>query len=342
MGGVHPTLAPEQCLQHCTSVVRGEAESIWKTVLYDAQNQNLKPLYHGDMIEDMSLVPIPGRNFFKNPNQPAAYFQATRGCGGTCDFCYLNYTGWNSHRKRNVADVIGELKLIPQRFILIVDDNLFVDRDYAIQLLREMAPIKKYWWAQAPTTICFDEELLQAAYNAGCFALSIGFQTINKSSLDLAKITQNRIEKYRQAVQNVHSHKILIDGTFIFGFDSDPPTIFANTVQAVRNMKLDAHTFYMLTPYPGTPYYQRLKDEGRIVDHNLAHYDWDHAVIQPRLMTADQLNEGVAWAYDTLSTSPIRWLIKHLARNSWLPFRSLSLAWFLLKQNFPQRYSVDY
>jgi len=342
MGGVHPTLMPDECLDHCDTVVRGEAENVWRDVLRDAAENTLRPVYEGGVASDLSLVPTPRRDLFRAPRQAAAYVQATRGCGWTCEFCYLQYTGWGEHRKRPVERVVGEIRGIGQRIILFVDDNLFVDRDYALALLREVTPLRRFWWAQAPITVCFDEELLEACARSGCFALSVGFQTVSGPSIEEARVAQNRVERYGEAARNLHRHRILVDGTFIFGFDGDPPTIFDDTVAAVRDMDLDSYTFYMLTPYPGTPYFERLARAGRIVDQDWAHYDWDHAVLQPGSMSADELARGVARVYDALDTSWLRWAMRGLLRNRWALARSPRLAAFLVRQNAPQRYGITY
>ncbi len=342
MGGVHPNLMPEECLQNCDAVVRGEVELVWQDVLRDAERGELAPTYDGQVVTDMSLIPNPRRDLYSSPRQPAAYFQATRGCGRTCEFCYLQYVGWGPHRKRPIDRVIAEMRTIPQRFVIIVDDNLFVDRDYAMELFREMIPLKKFWWAQTPVTACLDEELLEAAYRSGCFAVCVGFQSINRASLEQADIVKNRVEHYCEAVRNLHRHRILVDGSFIFGFDPDPPTIFRDTIEAIRDMKLDNQTLYTLTPYPGTPYFKQLEQEGRIIDRDWSHFDWDHVVLQPKGMTAEELDRGMDWAFKEVNVGGFRWMMQRIMRNSWVLARSPRLAAFLLHQNFPQRRNVDY
>jgi len=342
MGGVHATLMPEECLEHCDAVVRGEAEPVWEQVLHDASRRGLAGLYEGDAAIDLAVAPIPRRELFHNPRQPAAYVQMTRGCGWTCRFCYLQHVGWGTFRTRPLERVMVELATIDQRVLLIVDDNLFVDREYALALFAEMEPLRKFWWAQAPVTACFDDELLDAAFRSGCFSLSVGFQTVSKASLEEAQIAQNRVDQYCEAVRNLHRHRILVDGTFIFGFDADPPTVFDDTVEAVRDMRLDSYTFYMLTPYPGTEFFRQYEQEGRIVDRNWSHYDWDHAVIRPERMSAEELTKGVARAYQKLDSSWLRWALRGVVHRGWALTRSAELTRFLIRQNWPSRYAVDY
>lgn len=342
MGGVHATLMPRECLRHSKAVVRGEAERAWGQVLADGEARRLQPLYEGGVLDDMARVPAPRRDLYRPQPREAAYVQATRGCGGRCTFCYLGHVGWGAFRPRPVAAVVEELRALAQRFVLFVDDNLWADRAYAVALFDAMAPLGKLWWAQAPVTVGEDHALLEAARSAGCFALSIGFKSINRAAIGEARVVQNRVDQYCETVRAVRSQRILVDGTFIFGFDSDPPTIFRDTVAAIRELGLDAHTFYLLTPYPGTTCFEQLEREGRIVDHNWAHYDWDHAVLQPLQITLDQLRDGVAWAYRELERSPGRWAMRQVIRNGRTLMRSPRLAMFLLRQNWPQRHDVNY
>lgn len=342
LGGIHPTLMTEEALTHADAVVRGEAEPVWHEILRDAAARALGGTYEGGCLADLSLVPVPRRDLMGCARHDAVYVQATRGCGLTCKFCYLQYTGWGGFRKRPIDSVIAEMRALPQRIMLIVDDNLFVDREYALALFAAMAPLKKFWWAQAPTTVAFDEEMLVAAYRAGCFAMSLGFQTICRESMAQADVRQNRVERYCEVVRNLHRQHILVDATFIFGFDADPPGIFRDTVEAVRDMQLDSTTFYTFTPYPGTAPFVDLDKQGRILHRDWARYDWDHAVHRPARMSPEELEAGIASAYKALDAAPLRWLASNLMRNLWVVGRSPHLARFLLRQNMPERYELTY
>lgn len=342
MGGVHPTLQPRECLKHCSAVVRGEAEPVWARVLDDAARGELEPIYEGGVLEDLSQIPIPRRDLYGPPRQNPAYLQATRGCGWKCRFCYLQDVGWGAFRGRPIDHVVAELRATEAPVVALVDDNLFVNRRYALDLLGELRGLGKHWWAQAPSTVCMDDELLEAAKRSGCFALSIGFQTIHSGSLKQARVGQNRIDRYCAQVHNVRRHRILVDSTWIFGFDDDPPTIFGETAEAIQDMGVDAYSLYFLTAYPGTPEYDRIEAEGRIVERDLARFDWDHPVVRPRLMSTDDLARGVAQAYQRLDGSALRWLVRSLTRNQWLPRSEPYLAAYLLSNTFYQPYRVDY
>jgi radical SAM superfamily enzyme YgiQ (UPF0313 family) len=316
LGGIHPTLMAEEALLHADAIVRGEAETIWKQVLGDAENDKLSGIYEGGTTHDMSQIPFPRRDLYGPRPQPAVWVQATRGCGLCCKFCYLQYTGWGAHRQRPIEAVIEEMSTLTQPITFIVDDNLYIDRDYAMSLMEKMIPLKLKWWSQAPTTVAYDKELLDLARRSGCFSFSIGFQTINKSSIDQCQIMQNRVERYQEIVATLHEANILVDATFIFGFDSDPPTIFRDTVAAIHDLEIDAYAFYFLTPYPGTPYFEQLEQEGRIFDRDWANYDWTYVVHQPKRMSLAELVNGFRWAYRTLDST---FQPTGFQKNQWTP-----------------------
>jgi len=161
LGGIHPSLMPDECLQHADAVVIGEAENVWTEVLDDISHGSLKKIYHGGYIRDLDKIPFPRRDLF-----PKQYFsgplQITRGCVNACRYCYLQSVPWKEWRKReNLDRVCEEIRQIENKNIFIIDDNLFVDLDYAKRVCESIAPLKRNFGIQAPTTIAKDDELLE-------------------------------------------------------------------------------------------------------------------------------------------------------------------------------------
>ena len=152
IGGVHACLMPEECLQHADAIVIGEAEYVWPQLLKDAAAGALKKTYQQDKPTDMDDVPIPRRDLLRQ-NSLVGMIQATRGCNHACKFCYLPSVPWHQHRRRSPDKVYEEMKGMKQNVVFFVDDNLFVDEEYAIALCEKIAPLKKAWSVQAPTTI---------------------------------------------------------------------------------------------------------------------------------------------------------------------------------------------
>ena len=322
LGGVHPTIMPEECLGHADSVVIGEAEYLWKDILRDADRGKLEKTYRSERLTDMNDIPIPRRDLLGEPSWFATV-QATRGCPNSCRYCYLPSVPWREFRRRAPELVQEEVRQLSQRLLFFVDDNIFADREYALDVFRRIAPLRKVWSIQAPTTIADDDELLDAMASAGCFNLQIGFQSFNRKSLDLAAVSHNAVEKYRVLVEKLHARKILATGFFIFGFDTDGPDSFDATVEAIRRIDLDDANLYILTPYPGTSLYAQFQKEGRLLEgKSRFQFGWSHAVFRPQLMPPDELELGVQRAYDSLHG--------HFRRRL---ARALLKRWMLLVRN---------
>jgi radical SAM superfamily enzyme YgiQ (UPF0313 family) len=222
-------------------------------------------------------------------------------------------------RLREMGAVVDEIRALQQKIILFVDDNVFCQRDYTKEFLRAITPLKKRWWIQAPTNIYEDEALIPLMAESGCYCVSIGFQTCSNSTNESESILQNRVEHYSALVKMLHHQGILVDGTFIFGFDTDDRSTFAATEDLIRTLGLDTYTFYFLTPYPGTPYFTQFKNEDRLLHNDWSRFDWDHVVLRPKQMAAEELAEGVKALYQRLDRG---YFFQHGMRNFWLHRRN--------------------
>ena len=299
MGGVHPCLMPSECLEHVDAIVVGEAEYVWPQVLADVAAGTLKQTYRQERPTDLDDVPIPRRDLLRQDPR-VGMIQATRGCHHACRFCYLPSVPWHAHRRRSLDKVYRELAGMQQDFVFFVDDNLFVDEEYAIALCNQIAPLKKIWSVQAPTTITRNPRLLEAMHASGCFSVQVGFQTVHPDSLRHAGVVQNQVDSYRQIVRQFHEHRILVQGFFIFGFDNEDARIFAAAEASIKQMGIEDALLYILTPYPGTPIYEQLEREGRLLPRQRDDYGWANAVFQPAHMTPEELEQGVQRTYDNL------------------------------------------
>ncbi|MGA2801705.1 MAG: radical SAM protein [Verrucomicrobiota bacterium] len=329
IGGVHACLMQEECLQHADAIVIGEAEYVWPQVLKDAAAGTLKKTYQQDKPTDMDDVPIPRRDLLRH-DPLVGMIQATRGCNRACKFCYLPSVPWHLHRRRSPDKVYAEMKGMKQNVVFFVDDNLFVDEEYAIALCEKIAPLKKAWSVQAPTTITKNLRLLKAMQKSGCFFVQVGFQAVHPDSLQRAGVVQNKIENYQEVVRRFHDHGILVQGFFIFGFDNEDQRIFKTAETYIKQMGIEDALLYILTPYPGTPIYDQLKREGRLLSHEREKYGWANAVFMPAKMTARELEQGVQETYENLFTFFKRRAPKQILK--WLPFfirhpRVLMIAW---------------
>jgi radical SAM superfamily enzyme YgiQ (UPF0313 family) len=173
-----------------------------------------------------------------------------------------------------------------------VDDNIISNRAYARQFLRSIADLGLHWFGQASMNIASDPEILKLCQQSGCKGLFLGFETLSPATLASVGKRVNRPDEYFEVVQKIHDHGIGIDGSFVFGFDTDDAGVFERTLEFVLKAKLEVAYFSILTPYPGTRLHRRLAQEDRILTQDWSTYDANHVVFRPKQFTPDQLLEG--------------------------------------------------
>jgi radical SAM superfamily enzyme YgiQ (UPF0313 family) len=294
LGGMHPTLNPDEALQHATAIVAGDAEGIWPEVVEDAKKGRLSGIYKNDMPHLLAGVKTPPRNLLDRRHYSTVHaVQATRGCPHGCEFCAVSAFNQKTHRKRPVEEVAAEIERIRDRFIIFVDDNLTADREYAESLFKALIPLKKKWVSQSTLAIADDPDFVRLAAESGCVGLFVGLETFSEKNLASVGKSCHRVNQYRKAIRRFHSAGIAVEAGIVFGFEGDTPDVFAHTLGILDRLEVDAVQVSILTPLPGTPAFQKMK--GRIHDHDWSNYDFHHAVFKPKRMSSEELQTGHDW-----------------------------------------------
>ena len=297
LGGVHPTLLPEEAQRHADSVVVGYAEECWPELLRDFVGGRLKSRYNQSPGLKLVNLPFPLRRMYDSSLfHVADTIEATRGCVYQCDFCVVP-AAWGGPLQKPVADVVADLKQIGARRVIFLDLNLIADPEYAKELFSALVPLNMRWGGLATVTIAWNDELLDLAARSGCRGLLIGFESSNQAALKEAKKSFNMRCSYLDAMQRLHARGIAVMGCFVFGLDSDTLDSFDETVSLVIESKMDLPRYAIATPFPATGLYKRLKAENRITTEDWTLYDGQHVVFEPKNMTADELlsNTRRAW-----------------------------------------------
>ncbi len=293
-GGYHPTFMKEEAIQHADAICMGESENNIPIMIDDYFNGGLKPFYESELV-DLEKLPGLNRELIKhNAYVSTNALQATRGCIYKCAFCSVAAFNRYKIRTRPVGQVLEELKGLG-RSVLFMDDNIGLNREYAKELFKAMIPLKKRWFSQCGIRIAEDEELLRLAFQSGCRGLFIGFESLSQDSLDSWKKHCNRRSDYLQAVKNIHRAGIGIFAGFVFGGDDDGPDAFRNTFDFLQEANIEVLQSTRLTPFPGTPLFDKMNDEGRIISKDWSHYDFFHVVHKPLKMDRHTLHYGTAW-----------------------------------------------
>jgi radical SAM superfamily enzyme YgiQ (UPF0313 family) len=296
LGGMHATAIPEEAIRHADAVVIGEAEEVWPQLLEDAGRGSLRQFYRGKNLCQMRNMPIPSQELLnKEKYLSTNLIQTSRGCPNHCSFCSIHLISGKEYRFRPVSEVISEIETFTYPLALFVDDNIVGDKEHARELFKAMIPLKISWTAQATLSIAFDDELLRLASRSGCRYLLIGFESLSdKNIMTIGKTRTNKVSEYAEVVKKIHDHGIGIAGTFILGLDDDDKSTFHRTADFIEENSIDAPTVGILTPYPGSLLFKKLESEGRLMHRNWQQYSHTvgKVVFQPRLMTAEQLEEG--------------------------------------------------
>ncbi len=266
MGGFHATLVPDEVARHAEAVVTGEAESIWAEVVDDLRHGRLKARYHGER-QALSEIRVDRRLFAGKRYLPIGLIETGRGCKFPCEFCAIQTFFSRTHRSRPVDDVVRELASLrhEKSLFFFVDDNFAGDMKAGRELLPALAKLKVRWITQMSINAAHDEAYLQAMREAGCVGVLIGFESLEPKNLILMNKRFNMMSGgYSEALAKLRRHRIFVYGTFVFGYEHDTAQSFDRAVDFATEEGMYIAAFNHLTPFPGTPLYQRLQNENRL------------------------------------------------------------------------------
>lgn len=305
LGGVHPTMLPHEAALHADTVVTGFAEQTFPQLLRDYAAGALKPRYRQNADYTIAGKPWPRRELLtKHRYITTNTVEVVRGCALGCTFCaYPTAFGGTVH-KRPVVEAIAEIEALPGRYVVIPDINLLAGREWTTEFFTALASLNKLWFGLATSAIGEDDSLIELFRKSGCEGLLIGFESINSESQKFFKKRVNKVGGYPVLMKKLHDAGIVVQGCFAFGGDDEDATVFERTVEMIADTQIDLPRYSVLTPFPNTPYYRQLDEQGRITERDWAMYDVEHIVYRPAKMTADQLYEGITWAWDQTYTLP--------------------------------------
>jgi len=330
LGGIHPTMLPEEASQHADTVVLGEAEEIWHDLIEDFKAGELKSVYHKCRRPSLCGLPLPRRDLFARKGYVLRNtVSTTRGCPFSCSFCSVTSFFGHTYRSRPVNEIMQEIDSFDSRMpIFFVDDNITGNPRRAKQLFSALIPYKIKWVGQASINMAEDTELLELAAASGCLCMFIGFESIYLANIASVGRKLADVDCYEQAISRIHSHGIGIFGSFIFGLDHDDQDVFERTVRFAQKVKLEGAQFNLFVPYPGTKGYEDLDRDGRILTKDWSQYHMDTLVFEPRLMSSKTLQEGHEWAWrEFYSLSSILKRVRVVRPSLYYPAVALGINW---------------
>ncbi len=305
IGGVHATVLPEEAGRHADTVVIGEAEGSLAAVLDDYSRGALKPSYQADCPNDLDSIPIPRLDMLNWRHRLfISSIQTSRGCPYDCNFCSVPAVSGHRLRMKSPAAIEKELRQLRRlraRQLFVVDDNFLVNRRRALAVADLFHRYGFTWMAFANLSINEDDDFLQTLRACGCRSLFIGMESLNSNVAMLKNKACSGRDRMQKAVSRIHRHAIGIQGSFIFGFDEDQAEVFQETAAFIQETGIEVPNICILTPFPGTALFNQFRAAGRLLHRNWRQYDMNHIVFEPRGMTAEELQQGYAWALKFLS-----------------------------------------
>ncbi len=269
LGGPHVTLFPETCRPFADTLVIGEAEEIWPTVLTDLEKGRPEPVYRAVQPPDLAMArPVGKADLKKSRYFTTNLVQTGRGCPYRCDFCSVHVLNGNTLRQRRVESLVDEIRRFSEddrRIFFFVDDAINANPAFAIELFDRLAPMGIRWFGQATTTLGQQPEVLDAFARSGCQALLVGIESLEPASRSAHRKTQNRAEELAANIRAIRRSGISLYGSFIYGLDGDTLDTPAAIIDFIADTRLDVPGINILRPNPGTRVFDRLKEEGRLL-----------------------------------------------------------------------------
>jgi len=291
LGGMHPTVLPDEALQHADAVVIGEAEPVWATLLNDLSAGQLKPRYSVEPAGNVLEIPwarrdiLAGRSYLTTQT-----LQASRGCPYDCPFCTVTPYFGRTFRYRDPNDVLAELRSFDRTLTVLLDDNILGDPERARPILKGMAGMGLRWGGQANLRFAEDPELVRLLADSGCIGIFVGLESVAGNQANHPKTGS----RYSQSdlIKRIRDTGVVVEASMIFGFDDHDESVFESTVRYLEECKPSIPTFHILTPYPGTALFGQFDREGRLLHKDWQRYDHNQVVFRPRLMTPERLYHG--------------------------------------------------
>jgi len=298
MGGPHATFYSAEMTEHADAVCIGEGEEIFPQMLEDAAAGRLQPTYRRTTAADLKGLPKPRWDLLDMNNyvfyRPFV-IQQSRGCPYTCDFCAeRRLNGDYGFRDRPADEIIEDIKLCGSKHIFFAASQFVGHKGRCMAFLEKLVPLKVHWSALFSPRFGLDAKFLDLAKKSGLLHVNMGIESVSQGTLKSMHKDFNHVETYKEMIRNLNARDISYSFNFVIGADTDTPDVFDETLRFLDEMKVPAAYFNVMSPLVGTPLYDRMKQDGRVLDEeNMERWAGVRCHMKPMHMTGDELMAGV-------------------------------------------------
>ncbi len=347
IGGIHAHFLPDEALGHADYVVRGEADLIIVPLIRALEEGRLPRDLPGVSFWDgreavhnpcsaepveMDQLPLPDFSLFQGKKHFRTIpVMTSRGCPYNCSFCSVTLMFGRRYRFRDTESVLNELAEYKGRSVFFCDDNFTANAARSRELFQGMIDRQtglKGWGAQMRVEASRDPEMLELMRRSGGNMAFVGLESINPETL-AALNKQQSLADVSECVSRFHEYGIRVHGMFVFGGEGDTVQTIRDTVDFALDCRIDSVQFLILTPLPGTPLFDQLESEGRLLTREWELYDGHHAVFQPNRLSPEELQRETIAAFKRFYS--LRNIFGNVFHTGWSTSLYRSLGWWLTR-----------
>ena len=299
MGGYMASMVVERALEHVDSVVVGDAEISYPTLLRDFERTGKLQRVYRHPVESLAGLPVPRyRLLVEKPIGTMLPVQAGRGCPHLCSFCSIACMYQGRYLTRGVDEVLRDIHAVRAlgfKSFYLIDDNIASNPHFLETLCKELEPLGMTWSSQCSLSLAKNPRLLEAVRRSGCQILSFGLESVTQEGLDRLGKAWVKVAEHETLLDRITRAGIMPSSEMMVGTDGDTEESIRATRDMVERAKVPIPRFYILTPVPGSELFQRYQSEGRILHTDFRRYTGATCVHRPALLSPERLTELYWW-----------------------------------------------